>query len=99
MALNFNSKIYSDPDAFTPERYLDEGGKFIPGEFVNMFGLGKRRCPGEVLAKAEIFLFVASLVQSFVIKPVPGVEVSFDRNMGIPGTPKPFSAVLEGRQL
>ena len=34
------------------------------------FGSGRRQCPGEVLAKTRIFLFLATILQKFNIEPV-----------------------------
>ena len=35
-----------------------------------MFGSGRRQCPGEVLAKTRIFLFLATILQKFNVEPV-----------------------------
>ena len=34
------------------------------------FGSGRRRCPGETLAKTRILLFLANILQKFDIEPV-----------------------------
>jgi len=45
-----------DPQTFKPERFLDETDHFMTNTgFQFIFGLGKRRCPGELLAKAEVY--------------------------------------------
>ena len=36
------------------------------------FGAGKRFCPGEVLAKNRLFLFIACLLQKFTFLPTEG---------------------------
>ncbi len=64
-AMNHDGRKFSDPDVFNPERFLDSGGRFRRSEHLFNFGLGKRRCPGEVLGSAEVFMFVASIVQNF----------------------------------
>jgi len=33
------------------------------------FSVGRRRCPGENVAKMELFIFIAAIVQSFRIEP------------------------------
>lgn len=39
-----------------------------------IFVLGKHRCMGETLAKSNVFLFTASLLQNFEFKVPPGEE-------------------------
>jgi len=38
------------------------------------FGMGRRQCPGESLAKMELFLIIANLVQKFQLLPLQGEE-------------------------
>ncbi len=46
---------FPDPLRFDPERYLSEGGrKFSPHPKMITFGLGRRRCLGETLARYRI---------------------------------------------
>ena len=60
---------FAKPDEFLPERFLSaDGKKFVRSEKVIPFGYGKRSCPGESLAQAEIFLFTVSTLQKFIIK-------------------------------
>ena len=60
--------IYEDPHIFNPSRHLDQSGKFAPKVSNFFFGLGKRRCIGEALARQEMFLVLASIVQKFKVK-------------------------------
>ena len=65
------------------------GGKLIAG---------KRQCLGETLAKAELFLFVAGLLQQFKIRPeVEGEPPSENYAMGLTLLPQPFKLVFEAR--
>lgn len=45
------------------------------GEKVMLFGMGKRRCIGEVIARNEVYLFLAILVQKLQFLPLPGETV------------------------
>lgn len=64
------------PEEFDPERFLerDEEGKatiqrkeqFVP------YGMGRRVCMGESLAKNTLFIFVANLVKNFRFEPPVG---------------------------
>ncbi|NXV83931.1 CP2U1 protein, partial [Atlantisia rogersi] len=57
--------IWEKPDEFQPSRFLDENGQLIKKDAFIPFGMGKRVCMGEQLAKMELFLIFVSLMQSF----------------------------------
>jgi len=49
--------MYPNGDAhlFKPERFLDANEHFVRDTGLNMiFSVGKRKCPGELLARAEV---------------------------------------------
>lgn len=56
---------WGDPEAFRPERFLDADGRFVRDEWLVPFGLGKRTCVGEALARSVTFLFFATILQEF----------------------------------
>ena len=74
-----NSNFFPQPEAFKPERFLYSNKKlasnsstfdllnnsyrFSKNERVIPFGVGKRYCMGELLARNEVFLFTVSLIQ------------------------------------
>ena len=61
-----SSTTWKDPFTFSIERFLDAdsmGLNKMEAEKVMMFGLGKRRCIGEAIARSEVFLFMAILLQ------------------------------------
>ncbi|NWJ08151.1 CP2J6 protein, partial [Crypturellus undulatus] len=59
-----DKKEWETPDAFNPEHFLKDG-QFYRRETFIPFSLGKRACLGEQLARAELFLFFAALLQKF----------------------------------
>ena len=59
--------------------------------------LGKHRCLGEVLAKSNMFVIMAALLQAFTFSPVPGEEPTEDYNDGVTASPKPFKVLLSLR--
>ncbi|NXC22446.1 CP1A5 protein, partial [Corythaeola cristata] len=64
--VNHDKKLWKDPLTFNPERFLNAEGtevNKVEGENVLAFGLGKRRCIGEAIARWQIFLFLSTLLQ------------------------------------
>lgn len=60
-----NPEFFKEPSLFRPERFIDAKGEFMPDEKVIYFGTGKRRCVGEILGRAEMYIFAASFLQAF----------------------------------
>lgn len=60
-----NDKAYWDqPDEFRPQRFLEQG-RFCRSNYSMPFGLGKRRCLGEQLARSSLFLFFTYIIHYF----------------------------------
>ncbi|XP_017762815.1 PREDICTED: methyl farnesoate epoxidase-like [Eufriesea mexicana] len=67
-----NDQVYWDhPEEFQPQRFLDVNGRFCQNNSNIPFGLGKRRCPGETLARTTLFLFFAYVIHYFDIEISP----------------------------
>ncbi|XP_012790981.1 cytochrome P450 2S1 [Sorex araneus] len=58
-------KAFEQPEKFNPDRFLDADGKFQKQEAFLPFSLGKRTCLGEGLARAQLFLLVTAVLQTF----------------------------------
>jgi len=82
------------PMDFSPNRYLgknDDGTKkFIPHPHVIPFGIGKRRCPGENLAKTTMYKFFTAIVQKYKIVSGQDEFISEATAGGIVPAPKPY---------
>ncbi|PAA86266.1 hypothetical protein BOX15_Mlig000805g3, partial [Macrostomum lignano] len=61
-------RYFPNPSEFKPSRFLDSDGRYQASQYLIPFGLGRRSCLGESLAKAEVFLLFASLLQKFNIE-------------------------------
>ena len=84
-----NPNNFEEPEKFKPERFIDsETGAFIRDDRVITFGIGKRKCPGQILAKAESFLILATLVQNFQMKAAGPLD--FGVVSGLSLAPKAF---------
>ena len=70
--LNRLLDFYEDPSSFKPERFINGRGEFVPDEKVMYFGTGKRRCVGEILARPQMYLFAAAMLQAFKFIPAGG---------------------------
>ncbi|PNJ87131.1 CYP17A1 isoform 3 [Pongo abelii] len=66
-ALHHNEKEWHQPDQFMPERFLNPAGTQLISPSVSYlpFGAGPRSCIGEILARQELFLIMAWLLQRF----------------------------------
>ena len=63
-SVHFDQEYWGDPEVFRPERFIVDG-KFKANERILPFGVGKRRCIGESLARVQNFLFFANLMKKF----------------------------------
>jgi cytochrome P450 family 2 subfamily S polypeptide 1 len=81
---------------FDPDRFIGPDGKVERNENLIPFSVGKRICPGEGLARAEIFLFLVRLLQSFKFEaedPSNPPDANLSKK-GLTQVPLPFNARL-----
>lgn len=79
--LGNNPEWWVRPKEFRPERFLEEEGEVeavVGGGKVDFrflpFGVGRRSCPGIILAMPLLGLIVGKLVKEFEMAPPPGTE-------------------------
>ncbi|KAG6459438.1 hypothetical protein O3G_MSEX011399 [Manduca sexta] len=93
-----NGGHWKDPDVFKPERFLTKDRNVIQDDWLMPFGTGKRRCIGEGLARAELFMFVTHLLQKFSLKIPEGESLpSTEPVNGLSLSAKPFKIIFEPR--
>ena len=98
MAEILKGDYWGDGEVFRPERFLDEAGQLRKEERFIPFSTGKRACLGEALARAELFLFLSSLLQHFTLLPaVEGELPAEEWQFGVTSLPKPFKLKLKHR--
>lgn len=92
-AVNHDPRVFENPHVFNPYRFLNEHGEVCEkkSKFQLPFSIGSRRCLGSTLAKAEIFLLLACLLQHFEFSSATGGNVDLDSHFGLTLRPKPFS--------
>ncbi|KAK6068944.1 cytochrome P450 1A2 [Seiridium cupressi] len=89
-AITTDPSTYAEPFKFDPERY-NRGEPYPSGNF----GFGRRKCPGNWLALASVYMFLATFLATFELEqvigedgkpivPVPGVSI------GLGGHPAHF---------
>lgn len=92
-----NPVDFPDPFCFKPERYMKDGVFTIPDAY-NPFGLGRHRCMGDILAKQNLFVLTAAVLQNFRIVPLVNGEYPDDTPLdGATATVKPFDALVVPR--
>ncbi|CAG0918414.1 unnamed protein product [Notodromas monacha] len=89
-AIHTDPTYWKDPMLYNPNRFLNESGEFhIEHKDAYLpFEIGKRQCLGENVARITTFLAVATLLQKFRFRKVPGKKYNLE--------PKPNSNVVNG---
>ncbi|XP_057562678.1 cytochrome P450 2U1 isoform X2 [Hippopotamus amphibius kiboko] len=89
--------IWEKPNDFYPNRFLDDQGQLIKKETFIPFGIGKRVCMGEQLAKMELFLVFVSLMQSFTFALPKDSKPILTGKYGLTLAPHPFNIIISKR--
>ncbi|XP_053123269.1 cytochrome P450 2C20-like [Hemicordylus capensis] len=90
---------FETPMKFNPGHFLDEDGAFKKSEAFLAFSAGKRVCPGESLARMELFLFLIMLLQNFHLKKLhDGEEVNIlPQKQSAGNHPRPYRICMVPR--
>ncbi|XP_072789050.1 uncharacterized protein CYP2J40 [Taeniopygia guttata] len=83
----FDKNVWETPDTFNPEHFL-ENGLYRRREAFLPFSAGKRACPGEQLARTELFIFFVALLQKFTFQAPAALSFAF--TLSLTRCPKPF---------
>lgn len=63
-----------------------------------MFGVGRRICPGMVVAEREIWLAISRMLWAFEMVEIPKKEIDLNEYDGLSGrSPVPFEIMLKPR--
>ncbi|XP_071514745.1 cytochrome P450 2L1-like [Panulirus ornatus] len=74
--MHHDPRYWDHPNEFLPERWLDPEGKFATKKMGFLpFGVGKRVCLGESLARMELLIFSATVLQNFSFSHPPDKDI------------------------
>ncbi|XP_027604453.2 cytochrome P450 2J2-like [Pipra filicauda] len=88
-SIMFDKNVWETPDTFNPEHFL-ENGQYRRREAFLPFSAGKRACPGEQLARTELFIFFVALLQKFTFRAPADTALTFAFTLSLTRCPKPF---------
>ncbi|KAJ8985266.1 hypothetical protein NQ317_007051 [Molorchus minor] len=95
-SVHMDPNLWDEPETFNPSRFINAEGKVTKPEYFLPFGVGRRMCLGEILARMEIFLFFSSFLHSFdvavpegeTLPSLKGVAGGYDKPQSIPRLPQ-----------
>ncbi|CAG7785858.1 unnamed protein product [Allacma fusca] len=93
--INHDPEIWQDPENFRPERFMKEDSQ-QKRKLLHTFSVGRRICPGDRIARDEIFMFITGILQKFDIK-FTSVIPSLEGEFGFVRHPKPFEVTFSSR--
>lgn len=67
-SVSHDPNYWTEPETFNPERYFDKARKIVKNDALVPFSVGPRVCLGEPLARMELFLVFANLLQRFTFQ-------------------------------
>lgn len=94
----YDEEIFPEHTAFKPERFLDANGHLKRTDELIPFSVGKRQCLGESLARMELFLFLANILNQFKLSAGEKMP-SLKRHVGATAQCPPYSCLVEKRNL
>ncbi|KAK4328292.1 hypothetical protein Pmani_001276 [Petrolisthes manimaculis] len=85
VSIHHDKRYWEEPHVFKPERWIDHQGHFTATkEGFLPFGVGKRQCVGEGLARMELFIFTVAVFQSLNLASPPGSTINPTHDPNIP---------------
>ncbi|PVF93582.1 cytochrome P450 [Serendipita vermifera] len=74
MILN-DPKLWGDPEAFRPERFLEPNASQLPNPLTVHCGWGMRQCPGMYFADRVAFHLVTTIISLYKVEPLEGSKI------------------------
>ena len=96
-AVHRDERIWDEPDAFKPSRFLDEEGKVLRREELIPFSAGKYSIFNQILQRNSMFVFFVKLLILFTgfppVREIRGIFENFFHS-GKSGKNRGFSAKI-----
>ena len=91
--------IWEYPNTFNPDNFLTQDGQLKTEKAMHMysFGIGHRKCVGDLLSRNFLFIWLTRTVQKFQILPVEGENYSLTGVHGRVDSPKPYRLIVVER--
>ena len=101
-----DERVFPNTNEFKPERFLDKSGQELRQDLVERvvaFSMGKRQCLGEPLARMELFLIFATLMQKFKFELGPNEKLKtqeqlLKRIVALTARPAPYQLKITARK-
>nr|CAJ31114.1 cytochrome P450 [Spodoptera littoralis] len=98
--VHMDPNLWDEPNKFNPSRFMDETGKIRRPEFFMPFGVGRRMCLGDVLARMEMFMFFACMMHQFDVQMETGdAPPSLEGTVGATIAPQAFRVKFSPRAI
>nr|UPI11580.1 cytochrome P450 18A101 [Mythimna separata] len=98
--VHMDPNLWDEPDKFNPSRFIEDSGKIRRPEFFMPFGVGRRMCLGDVLARMEMFMFFSCIMHQFDMQMEQGAALpSLEGTVGATIAPKAFRVKFSPRAM
>ena len=88
-------EVFESPEEFNPSRFIDENKCIKKFEQFVPFGVGKRICMGETLARKEMFIFFVRFLQRLSIEQTDNKLSTDNFTLGLTSIPNPFEVKVK----
>ena len=97
--VHMDTEYWGDPHVFRPERFLDANKNVVNTERFITYGQGKRKCLGELVARASLFMFTVGILQKFTVDVPPNGKMPDTKaqSSGLIASPTPYELVFKRR--
>ncbi|XP_030835023.1 cytochrome P450 2J6-like [Strongylocentrotus purpuratus] len=99
--LSSSPSLWENSEEFVPDRFIDkETGLYnskLEAGLVE-FGVGRRVCPGEQLARTELFVIFTHILHRFTLRLPEGTPITRDGINGLTHHPKPYKITAAPRR-